>query len=74
MVPRPPDWGPQIDLTGWWYSEEPHWEPPEPLRRFLETGLPPVFISFGSMPVADPARRLQAEHGVERAIGLIERL
>jgi sterol 3beta-glucosyltransferase len=56
VVPRPPDWGPQIHLTGWWYPEEPHWEPPEPLRRFLEAGPAPVFIGFGSMPVADPAR------------------
>lgn len=56
VVPRPPDWGPQIHLTGWWYPEEPAWEPPEPLRRFLAAGPPPVFIGFGSMPVSDPAR------------------
>jgi len=55
VVPRPPDWGPQIHLTGWWYPEELAWEPPEPLRRFLAAGPPPVFIGFGSMPVADPA-------------------
>jgi sterol 3beta-glucosyltransferase len=56
VVPRPPDWGPQVHLTGWWYPEEPQWEPPAPLSRFLEAGPPPVFIGFGSMPVADPAR------------------
>jgi sterol 3beta-glucosyltransferase len=56
VVPRPPDWGSHVHLTGWWYPEEPNWQPPEPLRRFLEAGAPPVFIGFGSMPVADPAR------------------
>jgi sterol 3beta-glucosyltransferase len=56
VVPRPPDWGEQIHLTGWWYPDEPGWVPPEPLLRFLAAGPPPVFIGFGSMPVADPAR------------------
>ncbi|HMP41952.1 MAG TPA: glycosyltransferase, partial [Roseiflexaceae bacterium] len=56
VVPRPPDWGDQIHLTGWWYPEDPVWEPPPALRQFLAAGPPPVFIGFGSMPVADPAR------------------
>jgi UDP:flavonoid glycosyltransferase YjiC (YdhE family) len=56
VVPRPPDWGSQIHLTGWWYPHEPEWQPSEPLRRFLAAGPPPVFIGFGSMPVTDPAR------------------
>ncbi|NTU85195.1 MAG: glycosyltransferase family 1 protein [Chloroflexales bacterium] len=54
VVPRPPDWGPQVHLTGWWYPEEPDWEPPEQLQHFLAAGPAPVFIGFGSMPVADP--------------------
>ena len=56
VVPRPPDWGDQIHLTGWWSPEDPVWEPPPALRQFLAAGPPPVFIGFGSMPVADPAR------------------
>jgi UDP:flavonoid glycosyltransferase YjiC (YdhE family) len=56
VVPRPPDWGDQIHLTGWWYPEDPAWEPPAALQQFLAAGPPPVFIGFGSMPIADPAR------------------
>ncbi len=56
VVPRPPDWGGNVHVTGWWYPEEPRWQPPADLQRFIEQGSPPVFIGFGSMPVRDPAR------------------
>jgi sterol 3beta-glucosyltransferase len=56
VVSRPPDWGDHVHLTGWWYPQDPHWEPPVELRRFLEAGPPPVFIGFGSMPAGDPSR------------------
>jgi sterol 3beta-glucosyltransferase len=55
VVPRPSDWGTQVHLTGWWYPNDPLWEPPADLQRFIESGSPPVFIGFGSMPVSDPA-------------------
>ena len=54
VVPRPPDWGSQVHLTGWWFPDEPHWQPPAELQRFIEAGSPPVFIGFGSMPVNNP--------------------
>jgi sterol 3beta-glucosyltransferase len=54
VVSRPPDWGDHVHQTGWWYPEDPRWEPPGDLQRFLEAGAPPVFIGFGSMPVSDP--------------------
>ena len=56
VVPRPTDWGEQIAITGWWLPGWPDWRPPEDLQRFVEDGEPPVFIGFGSMPVADAAR------------------
>jgi UDP:flavonoid glycosyltransferase YjiC (YdhE family) len=55
VVPRPPDWGENVHVTGWWLPEEPHWQPPADLEGFIESGPPPVFIGFGSMPVRDPA-------------------
>lgn len=55
VVPRLPDWGSNIHLTGWWYPEDPHWQPPADLQRFIESGSPPIFIGFGSMPVSHPA-------------------
>lgn len=56
IVPRPPDWGDHIHITGYWFPENPEWQPPDKLRRFIESGSPPVFVGFGSMPVQDPKR------------------
>lgn len=54
VVPRPADWGTHIHTTGWWLPDQTDWQPPAALLRFLEEGPAPVFIGFGSMPVADP--------------------
>jgi sterol 3beta-glucosyltransferase len=56
VVPRPPDWGEHVHITGYWYPEDEDWQPPDGLRRFIEAGPPPVFIGFGSMPMRDPER------------------
>ena len=56
VVPRHPDCGNHIHLTGWWYPDDPQWDPPIALQRFIEDGSPPIFIGFGSMPVRDPVR------------------
>ena len=55
VVPRPLDWGSHVHLTGWWYPDDPQWKPPANLQRFIESGSPPVFIGFGSMPVSNPS-------------------
>lgn len=54
VVPRPADWNEHIHVTGYWFSEDPQWEPPKDLLDFLDAGSPPVFIGFGSMPVGNP--------------------
>lgn len=56
VVPRPPDWGDNVYVTGYWRPREPDWTPPADLAAFLEAGPPPVFIGFGSMTVRDPER------------------
>jgi UDP:flavonoid glycosyltransferase YjiC (YdhE family) len=56
VVPRPPDWGDHIHLTGYWFPDDETWQPPDNLRRFIEADSAPVFIGFGSMPVRDPKR------------------
>ena len=55
IVTRPADWGKHIHITGYWFPEEPEWQPPPELRRFIEAGEPPVYLSFGSMPVGKEA-------------------
>lgn len=56
VVPRPPDWGGHIHITGYWFAEDEGWQPPDNLRRFIETGPLPIYIGFGSMPIRDPMR------------------
>jgi len=51
VVPRPADWPDRIHVTGFWFSDPPPgWTPPSELVVFLESGPPPVYVGFGSMP------------------------
>lgn len=59
LVPRPPDWGDHVHITGYWYPKNDSWEPPPDLVHFLQSGPPPVFIGFGSMPIKYPHIGLQ---------------
>lgn len=57
VVPRPPDWGPSVHITGYWFNDTgADYEPGAGLARFLDQGEPPVVIAFGSMTAGDPAR------------------
>ena len=50
VFPRPPEWGPNIYMTGFWFDDSPSvYQPPESLLRFLDEGDIPVYIGFGSM-------------------------
>ena len=55
VVPFPKDWDDSIHVTGYWFLE-PHagWEPPIDFMNFLESGPPPIYIGFGSMPNSKP--------------------
>jgi len=49
VVPRPTDWPPGVEVTGYWWPARPRcWHPPGELIDFLQAGPPPVFIGFGS--------------------------
>ena len=51
VIPRPTDWPDRIHVTGFWFSDPPPgWTPPSDLVAFLESGPPPVYVGFGSMP------------------------
>lgn len=50
VIPKPPDWGEDIHVTGYWFLEAvSSWRPPVDLVDFLEAGSPPVYIGFGSV-------------------------
>jgi UDP:flavonoid glycosyltransferase YjiC (YdhE family) len=60
LVPRPHDWGPEIDITGFIYLPgkyriaHPMDLVPDDLQQWLDTGEKPIYIGFGSMPIPDP--------------------
>lgn len=54
VLPRPADWGENIRVTGYWFLDTPAYTPPPTLQAFLESGPPPVYVGFGSMPSQNP--------------------
>lgn len=55
VVPPPADWPASVEVTGYWFLDPPiDWQPPAELVNFLQAGLPPVYIGFGSMSTRNP--------------------
>ncbi|MGW4404720.1 glycosyltransferase [Nonomuraea sp. NPDC004702] len=50
VLPRPADWRPGLEITGYWWPPRPRgWQPEPVLRDFLTSGPTPVFVGFGSL-------------------------
>jgi sterol 3beta-glucosyltransferase len=74
VVPRPADWDESSVVTGYWFLDTPaNWQPDPELVRFLQDGLAPVYIGFGSMfmgggkqktEIALQALRLAGQRGI----------
>ena len=59
VVPQPPDWGDNQQITGYWFLDEgQNYQPPADLARFLAAGTPPVYVGFGSMSSGRPQETL----------------
>jgi sterol 3beta-glucosyltransferase len=44
VVPKPPEWGDNIHVTGYWFLDPAcHWQPDARLEQFLQIGPPPLF-------------------------------
>ncbi|CAO2653300.1 Nn.00g027110.m01.CDS01 [Neocucurbitaria sp. VM-36] len=55
LIPKPKDWGPEIDISGFVFLDlASGFTPPDELKAFLDQGSPPVYIGFGSIVVDDP--------------------
>lgn len=55
IIPKPKDWGPEIDVSGFVFLDlASNFTPPDDLKKFLDEGEPPVYIGFGSIVVDDP--------------------
>lgn len=60
LLPRPADYAPSIEITGFWFLDrEESWRPPPELEAFLAGGAPPVYIGFGSMNDRAPEQAAQ---------------
>ncbi len=57
LFPRPDDWPSHVRVPGFFNipGDKDDWEMPDALKRFLDAGPPPVFITFGSMTAAETA-------------------
>ncbi|KAF4964451.1 hypothetical protein FSARC_7637 [Fusarium sarcochroum] len=56
LVPKPKDWGPHIDVCGFFFRESPGYQPEAGLDAFLRGGDRPVYIGFGSIVIEEPAK------------------
>ncbi|KAF7550013.1 hypothetical protein G7Z17_g6002 [Cylindrodendrum hubeiense] len=55
LIPKPNDWGRNIDISGFFFLNLASAYTPDPqLEAFLRSGPPPVYIGFGSIVVDDP--------------------
>ncbi|KAJ3486582.1 hypothetical protein NLG97_g6585 [Lecanicillium saksenae] len=55
LIPKPNDWGNNIDVSGFYFLDLASSYTPDPeLAEFLNAGPPPVYIGFGSIVVDDP--------------------
>ncbi|KAI4919749.1 hypothetical protein J4E90_001886 [Alternaria incomplexa] len=55
LIPKPKDWGPEIDISGFVFLDlASSFTPPDELKKFLDDGPPPIYIGFGSIVVDDP--------------------
>lgn len=60
VLPKPPDWGDWIHISGYWFLDHPNnWQPPATLVDFIKAGKPPIYIGFGSMNNREAERMTQ---------------
>jgi sterol 3beta-glucosyltransferase len=69
VLRRPTDWPDHAHVTGCWFLDEgDQWEAPLELRRFLDDGVPPLYVGFGSVGGAEAHARTAA---VVKAVSLL---
>jgi sterol 3beta-glucosyltransferase len=55
VLPPPADWDERMHVTGYWFLDPvDEWAPPADLLDFLQAGIPPIYIGFGSMSSRNP--------------------
>ena len=50
LIPPSSDWSPRVHVTGYYFFPQSNsYTPPNDLKEFLDSGKPPICVSFGSM-------------------------
>lgn len=71
VVPPPGDWPLASSATGYWFLDEGvGWQPSLALARFVESGPPPVCVTFGSEIDANPAELYTAVFDALTRVGV----
>lgn len=54
VVPKPNDWGPQVDVVGYCFLNlGSKYQPAKDFVQWIQRGSKPIYIGFGSMPLED---------------------
>ena len=60
VIPKPRDWPEWLHVTGYWFlPQDIDWRPPQELIDFLNSGPPPVYVGFGSVPMRNQEKTTQ---------------
>ncbi|RSM04581.1 hypothetical protein CEP52_006741 [Fusarium oligoseptatum] len=60
LLPKPADWGDEIDTAGFVFADLEPYIPPAELTKWLESGDEPIYVGFGSMSFPNTEQVLQA--------------
>ncbi|KAK9866772.1 hypothetical protein WJX84_010996 [Apatococcus fuscideae] len=72
VVPKPEDWGYNIDVCGYFLldlAQASKFEPPQDLIDFLKKGSPPIYFGFGSMIMDSPHKLSRVIFEALEAVG-----
>jgi sterol 3beta-glucosyltransferase len=71
LIPKPPDWGTYINISGFSFLKTgSDYEPPPDLVQFLNAGPPPIYIGFGSIVVEKPEDLTKLIFGAVKRTGV----
>jgi len=70
LLPRTSAWPAHQQVVGFFFFDHASWTPDPPLRDFIDAGEPPVILSFGSMPHADPRHLTDLIHDAVTRAGV----
>ncbi|EPS66136.1 hypothetical protein M569_08639, partial [Genlisea aurea] len=60
VVPKPDDWGPLVDITGYCFLNlGSKYQPSRQFDQWMQKGEKPIYIGFGSMPLEDSIKTTQ---------------